>query len=86
MEHNLRTLLNTLILILLTSTVVGCSIEATIEPVIDIVTHETHRLTPDIQYGEVAKSGHYSIEAQIGEIAEKKVSGSYVIEGVIAYE
>ncbi|WP_347356893.1 hypothetical protein [Bdellovibrio sp.] len=65
----------------------GCSLDANIENLagskilLPKIRHEK-----DFQQAEVYKSGHYEVHGQIGELAEKKTAGQYVIEGMIAYE
>lgn len=66
----------------------GCSLEANIQELTEskVLPTPMIRHDKDFQQAEVAKSGHYEVHGQVGEIAEKKSSGQYVIEGVIAYE
>ncbi|AHZ86792.1 hypothetical protein AB1A79_03330 [Bdellovibrio bacteriovorus] len=66
----------------------GCSLEANISdlnqqvlPAPAAVRHDK-----DYQNTELAVSGHYQVQGQIAETTERRNSGNYVVEGVIAYE
>ncbi|MDG0815784.1 hypothetical protein [Bdellovibrio svalbardensis] len=69
-------------------TLTGCSLDASL---VDIkAAYDTfvapHRTDADYQNTEVSVSGNFVVSGQIGETAEKQTSGTYVVEGVIAYE
>lgn len=65
----------------------GCSLDANIENLAGSkIRPPMIRHNKDFQQAEVAKSGNYEVHGQVGELAEQKTDGQYVIEGVIAYE
>lgn len=74
------------VLVIFTS---GCSLEASVwdlkqqavAPVPAAVRHDK-----DFLNTEVAVSGSYQIQGQIAETTERRNSGNFVVEGVIAYE
>lgn len=78
-----------ILLLPVTGMMLACSLEANIQELAEeakVLPTPMIRHDKDFQQAEVAKSGHYEVHGQVGEIAEKKSSGQYVIEGVIAYE
>lgn len=79
--------LNLTLLAAASGLLMACSLDANIQ---DLAANKTLpaeiRLNKDFQQSEVSRSGHYEVHGQVGEVAEKKVSGQYVIEGVIVYE
>lgn len=72
--------------IVLVGVLAGCSLQASLEDLNPSVQAPPIKHDKDFSGTEVVRSGVYSVSGQIADISEKKVSGSYTFEGVIAYE